>query len=489
MSVTIYNTLTRQKETFEPITPGHVHIYVCGPTVYGHAHLGHAKSYICFDTVVRYFRYLDYKVKYVQNITDVGHLVGDSEDGEDKILKQARAEEVDPMQVAQTYTWSYFDDMDALGVQRPDISPQATGHITEQISLIEKLIERGFAYESNGSVYFDVRKVDGYGNLSGRKIDELEAGARLEVNPEKRFPGDFSLWIKAAPNHLMDWPSPWSEGYPGWHIECSAMSMKYLGETFDIHGGGIDNIFPHHECEIAQSIAATGKPFARYWMHNNMISMNAEKMSKSLGNVLNVKDLLKKYSAYVIRHFILNTHYRGTAEFSDDAMHATIQGNQRLQTAFANIAKALENGDTHQKDNPPVPANDAAHFRNRGEAAMNDDFNTAQAIAVLFDASKTMNQYLQDNTKYSQEALQDFYDLFSDFGHQVLGILPPKPQVAKGESISEVASGLIEFNIALRNQMRQEKNWKAADQIRDQLKTLGVTLVDHPDGTTKWEVE
>lgn len=488
MPLMIYNTQTRQKEPFEPIVPGRVHIYVCGPTVYGHAHLGHAKSYISFDTVVRYFRYLDYQVKYVQNITDVGHLVGDSEDGEDKILKQAREEQIDPMQVAQHYTWSYFDDMDALGVQRPDISPHATGHITEQIALIEKLIERGFAYESNGSVYFDVRKFSDYGRLSGRKIEELEAGARVRVNPDKRFAGDFSLWIKAAPNHLMRWPSPWSEGYPGWHIECSAMSMKYLGETFDIHGGGMDNIFPHHECEVAQSVAATGKPFARYWMHNNMIAMNAEKMSKSLGNVVNVKGLLQKYSPFAIRHFILSSHYRGTAEFSDDAMHAAIQGNQRLQSVFA----ALRDASREDKPAPkglPQPAQDAAFYRSKCETAMNDDFNTPKAIAALFDASKTINQYLQNNAGYSQEVLREFYDLFFDMGHQVLGILPEEPQAAKDESTSDVAAGLIEFNINLRNQMRQEKNWKAADQIRDQLKALGVTLTDQPDGKTQWSID
>ncbi|HET6272538.1 MAG TPA: cysteine--tRNA ligase, partial [Bacteroidota bacterium] len=289
MGLRIYNTLTRRKEEFKPLHEGHVNLYVCGPTVYGDSHLGHAKSYISFDVVVRYLRYLGYRVLYVQNITDVGHLLGDANDGEDRLLKQSRLEQKHPMQVAETYTRSFFEDMDALNVLRPDISPRATGHITEQIQIIQQLMQKSLAYEANGSVYFDVQKFPEYGKLSGRRVDEMEAGARVEVKSEKRHPADFALWKKAEPEHIMRWPSPWGDGFPGWHVECSAMSMKYLGESFDIHGGGLENQFPHHECEIAQSEGATGKPFVKYWLHNNMVTVNGQKMGKSLGNFTTLK--------------------------------------------------------------------------------------------------------------------------------------------------------------------------------------------------------
>jgi cysteinyl-tRNA synthetase len=301
MPVTIYNTLTRQKEVFTPINEGHVGMYVCGPTVYGHSHIGHAKSYVSFDIIVRYLRHAGYKVTYVQNITDVGHLLGETNEGEDRLLRQGRLEQKHPMEIAEAYTRSYFEDMDTLGVLRPDISPRATGHIIEQIELIKILLDKGYAYEADGSVYFSVAADKSYGKLSGRSTDEVESGTRVQAKNEKRHPNDFALWKKAEPEHLMRWPSPWSVGFPGWHVECSAMSMKYLGETFDIHGGGMDNQFPHHECEIAQSECATGRSFVRYWIHNNLVTVNGQKMSKSIGNVILLKDAFTKWKPAVVR--------------------------------------------------------------------------------------------------------------------------------------------------------------------------------------------
>ncbi len=325
----IYNTLTRKKEKFEPLVPGFVGIYVCGPTVYGHSHLGHAKSYISFDIVVRYLRYLGYKVRYVQNITDVGHLLGDANEGEDRVLKQARIEKIEPMEVVESYTRSYFEDMDLLGLVRPDISPRASGHVVEQIEMVKELLEKGFAYEVNGNVYFDVSKFSGYGKLSGRKVEDLESGSRVEVLEEKKHPADFALWKVADEEHLMQWPSPWGKGYPGWHLECSVMSNKYLGETFDIHGGGLENVFPHHECEIAQSESVYKKTFARYWMHNNMVTVDGVKMGKSLNNFTTIKDIVKKYDPLAIRYFILMSHYRSTLDFSDSALEAAEKGYKK----------------------------------------------------------------------------------------------------------------------------------------------------------------
>jgi cysteinyl-tRNA synthetase len=486
MALKIYNTLTRQKEEFVPLNPGRVHIYVCGPTVYSHAHIGHAKSYISFDVVVRYFRYLGYKVKYVQNITDVGHLLGDSDEGEDRILKKAREERLDPMQVVQSYTWSYFDDMAALGVLRPDISPHAAGHIIEQIELIKTLIDKGFAYETDGSVYFDVFKFPEYGKLSGRKVEDLEAGARVEVKSEKRHPADFALWKKAEPNHLMKWPGPWSLGYPGWHIECSAMSMKYLGETFDIHGGGLDNIFPHHECEIAQSVAATGKPFARYWMHNNMISMDDEKMSKSLGNVKNIKDVLKIYSPLTIRYFVLSSHYRSRLEYSDEALKAAGQGLNRLTASVQKLKEALQQASQVEHFEMPFSPDE---YRQRFEEVMNDDFNTARAIAVLFDLAKATNQYLTDTQNYHQPFLEEVDALFTKLGNNVLGIFPEELSGAGAGVSGEMVEKLIHLNLDLRQEMRKQKNWALADQIRDRLKEIGIVLEDRADGATGWSKE
>ncbi|RMF57140.1 MAG: cysteine--tRNA ligase [Calditrichaeota bacterium] len=484
MSLMIYNTLNRKKEEFIPLHPGRVYIYVCGPTVYGHSHIGHAKSYISFDAIIRYFRYLGYRVKYVQNITDVGHLTDDADEGEDKIIKKAREEKLDPMEVAQYFTWSYFDDMAALGVLRPDISPHATGHIPEQIELIETLLEKGFAYEVNGSVYFDVHRFPEYGKLSGRRVEELEAGARIDVNPEKRHPADFALWKKADPSHLMKWRSPWSLGYPGWHIECSAMSMKYLGETFDIHGGGLDNVFPHHECEIAQSEAATGKPFVRYWMHNNMVSMAGEKMSKSAGNVLLIKDLLKQYSPLAFRLFILSSHYRSRLEFSDEAMKGAEQGLERLSGVVARLQEVQSQAEEIDGFSPPISIEE---YYRRFEEAMNDDFNTPRAIAVLFDLAKEVNQYLTTNTKYHKPFVDELHLFYRKLATDVLGILPEKIAPTAEALSSGMVEKLVKVTIDVRALLRKEKNWNLADYIRDSLQEIGIILEDRPDGSTGWK--
>jgi cysteinyl-tRNA synthetase len=330
MTLEVYNMLTREKEEFVPLAKDRVHMYVCGPTVYDHAHLGHAKTYIAFDVMARYLRFKGYRVRYVQNITDVGHLL---DTGEDRIMKGARRERVEPMELVETYTRSYFEDMDRLGVQRPNISPRASGHVPDQIEMIKQLLAKGHAYETDGNVYFDVGSFAEYGKLSGRKVEELEAGARIAVREEKRHPADFALWKRAEPEHILRWPSPWGWGYPGWHIECSAMSTKYLGSTFDIHGGGIDNLFPHNECEIAQAEAATDKTFARYWLLAGTLTVNGVKMSKSLGNFLTLKEAFKLYSPQALRFFVLSSHYRSPVDFSRDALMAAQRGVDRIQAA------------------------------------------------------------------------------------------------------------------------------------------------------------
>lgn len=465
--------------------PGRVHIYVCGPTVYSEPHIGHAKSYVSFDIIVRYFRYLGFAVKYVQNITDVGHLTDDADEGEDKISKEALRAKIEPMEIAQRYTWSYFDAMDALNVTRPDISPRASGHIIEQIELITKLIQKKVAYEVNGSVYFDVSKFSQYGKLSGRKVDELESGTRIEVNPEKKNPNDFALWKSADPSHLMHWPSPWGEGYPGWHIECSVMSMKYLGETFDIHGGGLDNIFPHHECEIAQSEAVTGKPFARYWMHNNMVTVNGSKMGKSLGNFFTIAEALSKYSPATIRYFVLSSHYRSPLDFSDKALQSAQTGLEKVQSTVGKLRDLITKSSDLKDFKPSFSV---AVFRENFEQSMNDDFNTPKAIAVLFDLTRALNQYLADNTKYHRPFLMEVEKLYKDAGNDVLGILE-YPNVEKRVISEEYVDKLLDTAIEIRNDLRNRKQWELSDKIRDKLKELGFALVDQADGSTKWEFE
>ena len=479
--LTIYNTLTRKKEVFKPIHPGFVGIYVCGPTVYGHAHLGHAKSYISFDVIVRYLRYLGYKVRYVQNITDVGHLLGDSNEGEDRILKAARLEQQEPMEIVERYTRSYFEDMDALNVLRPDISPRASGHIPEQIELISTLLENGYAYEREGTVYFDVQKFKEYGKLSGRKVEELVAGVRIDVKEEKKHPADFALWKKADPDHLMQWNSPWGRGYPGWHAECSVMSTKYLGQPFDIHGGGIENIFPHHECEIAQSEAAHGKQFARYWIHNNMVTVNGTKMGKSLNNFITIKEALKKYPPLGIRFFILGSHYRSPLDFSDAALEAGQKGLERFHSAYARL---LQTKATAEGRYEPFEEKIEA-YRQRFEEEMNDDFNTPRAIAALFDFIKEINLWLDGGENVAGETLLSAIGILRKTAGDVLGLLPRDETVLLKETSGNFDE-IMQLIIDLRNRLRKEKNFALADEIRDRLAELNIVLKDTPQGTV-WE--
>ncbi|RFM23473.1 MAG: cysteine--tRNA ligase [Candidatus Thermochlorobacter aerophilum] len=474
MSLKIYNSLTRQKEVFTPLVPGHVGIYVCGPTVYGHSHIGHAKSYVSFDVVVRWLRHLGYKVKYVQNITDVGHLTDNADEGEDKIVQQARRERLEPMEIAQAYTRSFYEDMDALGVLRPNIAPTASGHIPEQIELIKTLIAKGYAYEVNGSVYFDVSAFAGYGKLSGRtKPEELEAGKRVAIRSEKRNPSDFALWKKAEPNHIMKWPSPWGWGYPGWHIECSAMSMKYLGETFDIHGGGLENQFPHHECEIAQSEAATGKPFVRYWMHNNMVTVNGVKMGKSLGNFTTIKDVLKKFKPTVLRFFILQSHYRSTLDFSDSALQAAKAGWEKLQETYMRLQQAAEGKGTIELQK----------FEQQFCQAMNDDFNSPLAIATLFDLSREINSRLA-NEGLTKEAKETTIQFFHTYARDVLGIISTDTVSNEAVTLHNVLQKVMELVLEIRQEARARKDFTTSDRIRDKLKAAGVEVKDTKDGAT-----
>ncbi len=492
MPLTIYNTLTRKKEAFTPAVPGSVGMYVCGPTVYGHSHVGHAKSYVSFDVILRYLRTLDLNVLYVQNITDVGHLSDDADEGEDKIEKQSRKERIHPMQIAETFTRSYLEDMDALNVVRADVSPRATGHIVEQVELIRGLIDRGFAYEVNGSVYFDVSKDREYGKLSNRVAAEAEAGTRVALKSEKRHPSDFALWKKAEPGHIMRWQSPWGVGFPGWHVECSAMSMKYLGETFDIHGGGMDNLFPHHECEIAQSECLTGKPFARYWIHNNLVTVGGQKMGKSLGNTILLKDAFAKRPPLVMRFFILQSHYRGTLDFTEAAMDGAAKGYEKILNTIRNLlsavgpatvaegARGVEPGSDPAPGNPPGPA---AGFLRRFNEAMDDDFNTPQAIAVLFDAAREVNTLLASGGK-DAAGLSDYARFYGETADCILGLVPVRGAAGAGGSGGPtIEPELLDLLVELRADVRKEKLFPLSDKIRDRLQELGVTLEDKKEGT------
>ncbi|MGQ9502552.1 MAG: cysteine--tRNA ligase [Anaerolineae bacterium] len=480
MALQVYNYLTRRKEVFQPIHEGFVGMYVCGPTVYGHAHIGHAKVYITFDIVHRYLEYLGYRVRYVQNITDVGHLTDDADEGEDKIAQQARKERVEPMEIAEFYTRSYFEDMDALNVLRPDISPRASGHIPEQIELAQLLIEKGYAYVSNGSVFFSVKSWPSYGKLSGRNIDELEEGARLAVSPDKRDPRDFAVWRAAKPGHIMRWKSPWGEGFPGWHAECSVMAMKYLGLPFDIHGGGLENIFPHNESEIAQSEAAYGKEFARYWILNNMVTVNGVKMGKSLGNFTTVKDALARHNAMTLRFFILSSHYRSTTDFTEEALAGAARGYERLVGPVRLIRERLK----RMESNGDIDAAFAEVIRYHKEqfvTAMDDDFNTPQALAVLFDFGREVNTLLNSDrvvTRATLEAIDNFYRVL---GGTVLGLIPENLSTS---AESGLEAQLMELIIRLRAEARARKDWATADAIRAELAQLGIVLEDRPEGTT-----
>ncbi len=475
MSLRIYNVLSRQKEEFVPLTPGKVNIYVCGPTVYDYSHIGHAKTYVAFDVIVRYLRFLGNDVLYVQNITDVGHML---DTGEDRILKKARQTSALPMQVVETYTRAYFDDMDALGVRRPDISPRASGHIPEQIAMIEQLIEQEHAYVQDGSVYFSVASFPEYGKRSGRVVEELEEGARVAVREDKRHPADFALWKKAEPDHILRWSSPWGDGFPGWHIECSAMAAKYLGETFDIHGGGIENIFPHNECEIAQSEAAHGEPFARYWMLTGSLTLDGVKMSKSLGNTLTIRDALQRWRGEAIRYFVLSSHYSNPIDFSDEAVEAAFKGWQRIWGAVSLVREQLRAaapGDVSSEAETMLTA-----AREQFLERMNDDFNAPGALAVLQDLTRQVNALINEGGPQTQGTLEAIDGLFRELGGEVLGIVPEREEAGAD---AEREDGLVRLLIDLRNRARAEKDWATADTIRDRLKELNVVLEDRADGT------
>ncbi len=481
MTLSIYNYLSRTVEPFEPLQEKRVHMYVCGPTVYDHSHLGHAKTYISFDVMVRYFKFLGYDVRYVRNLTDVGHLL---DTGEDRIAKGVRREQVLPMELVDTYIKSYHDDMDALGVLRPNVSPRATCHIPEIITWVEGLLDKGYAYEVDGNVYFSIEQFPDYGKLAHRKLEDLEAGARVEVREEKRHPADFALWKRAEPAHIMRWSSPWGEGYPGWHIECSVMAAKYLGETFDIHGGGLENIFPHNECEIAQSESYNDAPYANYWVLVGSLTVEGVKMSKSLGNFITIKDALKRYSPEALRYFILSSHYRGPVDISQDALEAAQRGVARLHNTVRHLRHRLEAVAPADMGQPQdIRSVDA--YRVAFCEAMDDDFNTPQALAVLFDFVKEVNRYLDQSTESETDTLSAMDQLFRDIGERTLGIIP---ETLKSQGKDELVDGLMDIVVTLREEYRANRDWDRADRLRDALKELGVELQDGQEGTT-WRLK
>lgn len=483
----IYNTLNRKKEEFQPYNPPHVGLYVCGPTVYGDPHLGHARPAITFDLLFRYLQHLGYKVRYVRNITDVGHLENDADEGDDKIAKKARLEQLEPMEVVQYYTNRYQDAMKMLNVKSPSIEPRASGHIIEQIELIKRILENGYAYEKNGSVYFDIEKYNAkynYGKLSGRVLDDMMANTRtLDGQDEKKNPFDFALWKIANPEHIMRWPSPWSDGFPGWHLECSAMSTKYLGEPFDIHGGGMDLLFPHHECEIAQSVAANGKESVRYWMHNNMITINGQKMGKSLGNFITLEQLFtgshpllqQSYSPMTIRFFILQAQYRSTLDFSNEALQAAEKGLARLMAANRILDKIVPSGKS------TVNASD---LPSKVYEAMSDDLNSPIAIAVLFDWVRSINSLAEGKETITQADLNLLKDTFRTVIFDILGLSDDQ---ATGSKHAELTSDLIEMMLNIRLEAKARKDFATSDKIRDELSRLGVVVRDRKDGYD-WEI-
>lgn len=487
-NLSIYNTLSRTKQPFKPLHEGHVGMYVCGPTVYGDAHLGHARPAITFDILYRYLKSLGYKVRYVRNITDVGHLEHDADSGEDKIAKKARLEQLEPMEVVQHYLNSYHRDMEALNVLPPSIEPHASGHIIEQIEYIKKIIEAGYAYESQGSVYFDVEKYNrdhNYGKLSGRNIDDLISATRsLDGQDEKRNPLDFALWKKASPEHIMHWPSPWSEGFPGWHLECSVMGTKYLGDTFDIHGGGMDLMFPHHECEIAQSVAAQGHDAVKYWMHNNMITINGKKMGKSYGNFITLQQfydgshplLEQAYAPMVIRFFILQAHYRSTVDFSNDALKAAEKALQKMLDIYQRL-QALQPA---VKSDVTLPDFDA-----KAAEAMDDDLNTPQVIAILFEAGKIINSAADGNTHLSEQDIDTLKALFDKYLVDIMGIRVQGDAAADKDA--KAYHGAVDLLMEVRAKAKADKDWTTSDLIRDRLAALGFDVKDTKNGV-EWSV-
>ena len=496
----IYNSLTRFKETFKPLHEGHVGMYVCGPTVYGDAHLGHARPAITFDILYRYLQYLGYKVRYVRNITDVGHLEHDADEGEDKIAKKARLEQLEPMEVVQFYTNRYHRDMAALNVLPPSIEPHASGHIIEQIAFVQKILDRGYAYVSNGSVYMDVEKYAKdypYGKLSGRNLNDIVTETReLDGQDEKKHSYDFALWKKAAPEHIMHWPSPWSEGFPGWHMECSTMGTKYLGERFDIHGGGLDLIFPHHEAEIAQSCAALGHESVHYWMHNNMITIAGKKMGKSYNNFITLEQffsgnhplLSKPFGPMVIRFFILQAHYRSTVDFSSEALEAAEKGLQRMQEAYARLLKIKPSAET----TPSLlgEGRGEASLRQRCAEAMDDDLNTPFVIAALFDSAKAINTVHDGNATISEADLKELKEVWKTYAIDILGLRLEE----EGSSLQGGDGGrlhafhsAIDLLLNIRLQAKQNKDWATSDKIRNELTALGFQIKDTKDGF-EWSI-
>lgn len=466
MSLKVYNTFSREKEEFIPLHENNVGMYVCGPTVYGYPHLGHAKSYISFDIVYRYLKYKGYKVKYVQNITDVGHLLKDADSGESKIEKQAKIEQLDPYQIAYKYELAYFDAMEKLNILKPDISCRATGHIIEIIEMIQTLLDKGYAYiTENNNIYYDISKFKDYGKLSNRTLDDTVSGERINVADDKRRPEDFALWKSADENHLMHWPSPWGEGYPGWHIECSVMSKKYLGKTFDIHGGGVDNMFPHHECEIAQSEAANGCPFVKYFMHNNLVTVNGQKMGKSLGNSTFLKDIFETYNPLVIRFYTLLSHYRRPTDFDDKKIN---EASERYDSIVRAVSKLNDLDNNYSLDE------EISDIKNKFLEAMDDDFNTSLAISYIYELVKIIN-ITNDINK-----LKNIKFMFDEVIEPILG-LSFKKDICNNESLEDE---LIKYIIELRNNARNEKRFDISDNIRDNLSKIGITLKDGKDGTS-----
>ena len=493
--ISITNSLSGEKEIFKPLNEGHVGMYVCGPTVYNDVHLGNVRTFLTFDIISRYFRFLGYKVRYVRNITDVGHLENDADEGEDKIAKKARLEQLEPMEIVKNYTEGFHEVMRQFNILPPSIEPSATGHIVEQIEITKKLLANGLAYEVNGSVYFDVLKYNEknhYGILSGRVIEELmESGRKLDSQDEKRNKVDFALWKKASPYHIMRWPSPWGDGFPGWHIECTVMSTKYLGETFDIHGGGMDLKFPHHECEIAQAVGAHGKNPVHYWIHSNMLTVNGQKMSKSLGNSFLPRELFsgnhslleRGYGPMPVRFFMLQSHYSSTLDFSNDALSAAEKGYKKLMHALVAIKKIVrpENSKTDPTLNEDFKRLISELYQN-----MSDDFNTAKTLAVLFEMSARIND-LKSNPALSAQLDPETFDSFKNhyiaFMEDVLGLR------VEEEHNSELVNGVINVLIGLRKKARLDRNFALSDKIRDELKVLGVNVMDGKDGEMNFTIE
>ena len=492
-NLVIYNTLHRQKERFQPIAAPNVGMYVCGPTVYGDPHLGHARPSITFDILFRYLQHIGYKVRYVRNITDVGHLEHDADDGDDKIAKKARLEQLEPMEIAQFYTNRYHDAMRALNVLPPSIEPRATGHIIEQEELVKEIMENGYAYESNGSIYFDVAKYDKdhrYGVLSGRNLTDMINNSR-ELNGvgEKQNQVDFALWKRAMPEHIMRWPSPWSDGFPGWHCECTAMGRKYLGKHFDIHGGGMDLVFPHHECEIAQAVASQGEEMVKYWMHNNMITINGQKMGKSLNNFItleqfftgNHETLEQAYSPMTIRFFILSAHYRGTVDFSNEALQAAQKGYERLMNAIEDLNRIQTAATSDENTKKFVAA-----LRQKCYDAMNDDLMTPAVISNLFEACHIVNLLIDHKAQISEEDLKELSETMRLFAFDILGLVNER---GANNDAREAAYGkVVDMVLDLRAKAKANKDWAVSDQIRDALAEAGFQVKDTKDGVT-WKLD